>query len=192
MQPKGLSTYKGKLTKEQREEILFRLSTEDISNRKIAKEYGVSHSTINALVNGVYDYGEHFVNEYQDFLKTIDELNLLRDEWLETKDKEVWKSLIIKLPESWLQTRTIDLNYEVLRNIVRQRANHKLTEWHQFIDWVHTLPYAEEFIFYDGPRLSNKTPIEEIIADTGIPNEIREAAESFLARYKERQKNLTK
>ena len=38
-------------------------------------------------------------------------------------------------------------SYQALRNICRQRANHRLPEWHQFIEWVHTLPLAEELIF---------------------------------------------
>lgn len=146
-QPKGLNTYKGKLTKEQREEIIFRLETEDISRREIAKEYGVTHTTINSLLSEKYDYGETFVNEYQEFLKLIDTLNLLRDEYLETKDKEVWKSLIVLLPESWLQKRTITMNYENILNMYWQRKNHKLAEWSKsFCDWVKTLPYAEELI----------------------------------------------
>lgn len=146
LQPKKTYTYKGKLSKEIREEILFRLSTENISNRAIAKEYGVSHTTINALVNGKYDYGDNYQNEYEDFLKIIDKLNLLRDEYLETKDKDVWYSLITMLPESWLQKRTITLNYENLRNIYHQRKNHKLTEWHTICKWIETLPYAQELI----------------------------------------------
>lgn len=83
------------------------------------------------------------------FEEIIDVCETLRKRYLETKDKRYWKELIRILPESWLQTRTIDLNYEVLRTIVHQRSNHKLTEWHSFIDWVHTLPYAEELIFYE-------------------------------------------
>ena len=77
-------------------------------------------------------------------------LESLRKKYLETKDKRYWKELIRWLPESWLQTRTWTANYEVLRNIVHQRQGHKLTEWQSFIDWVHTLPYAEELIFYKG------------------------------------------
>jgi hypothetical protein len=147
LQPAKTYTYKGKLTKEQREEILFRLSTERISRRAIAKEYNVSHTTINSLVNGDYDYGEHYINEYDDFLKIIDKLNLLRDEYLETKDKEVWKSIIAMLPESWLQTRTWSANYEVLRNICHQRKGHKLSEWKYFYDTIATeVPYAKQFI----------------------------------------------
>lgn len=78
----------------------------------------------------------------------INFLEGLRQEYLETKDIRYWKELIRWLPESWLQTRTVDLNYEVLRTIVRQRTGHKLTEWREsFINWVHTLPYADELIF---------------------------------------------
>ena len=69
-----------------------------------------------------------------------------RLQYLETKSNDVWKALIRLLPESWLQTRTIDLNYETLRTIYHQRRFHKLTEWHTFCDWVKTLPYAREFI----------------------------------------------
>ena len=60
--------------------------------------------------------------------------------------KKYWKELIRLLPESWLQTRMLDLNYATLRNIYAWRHNHKLTEWHTFCDWIKTLPYAEEFL----------------------------------------------
>ena len=97
--------------------------------------------------------------ERDDFEEVLKICNKYRSLYLEYKDekwneiaKKYWKALIRILPESWLQTRTITMNYEVIRNIVHQRANHKLTEWHKFIDWAHTLPYAEEFIFFDGER----------------------------------------
>lgn len=80
----------------------------------------------------------------------INHCETLRKRYLETKDIRYWKELIRLLPESWLQTRTWTANYEVLRNIVHQREGHKLTEWKSFIDWVKTLPYAEELIFYKG------------------------------------------
>ena len=55
------------------------------------------------------------------------------------------------LPESWLQTRTVTMNYENIRNMYFQRRNHKLTEWSEsFIKWVESLPYAEELIMYEG------------------------------------------
>ena len=79
----------------------------------------------------------------------INDLEHLRQKYQETKDKRYWKELIRLLPESWLQTRTITLNYEILRNIYSQRRNHRLTEWHQFCDWVKTLPYSEDLILYN-------------------------------------------
>lgn len=97
--------------------------------------------------------------EMADFEEVLRICNKYRNLYLEYKDggwdetaKKYWKALIRILPESWLQTRTITMNYEIIRNIVHQRANHKLTEWHKFIDWAHTLPYAEEFIFFDGEK----------------------------------------
>lgn len=44
-------------------------------------------------------------------------------------------------------TKVDFFSYQCLRNIVKQRHNHRLPEWHDFIEWVHTLPFAEELIF---------------------------------------------
>ena len=78
-------------------------------------------------------------------------LENIRQKYLETKNKRYWKELIRWLPESWLQKRTITMNYENVRNMYFQRRNHKLTEWSEsFIKWVESLPYAEELIMYDG------------------------------------------
>lgn len=77
----------------------------------------------------------------------IDVLNDYRVHYNETKDKRYWKELIRLLPESWLQKRTITMNYENILNMYRQRKNHKLIEWSKsFCDWIKTLPYAEELI----------------------------------------------
>ena len=84
----------------------------------------------------------------------IQDLELLRQKYFETKDKRYWKELIRWLPEGWLQTRTWTANYAVLRNIIHWRQGHKLTEWQSFIDWCHTLPYAEELLFYNNTKNS--------------------------------------
>ncbi len=81
----------------------------------------------------------------------IEQLEFLRQKYLETKDKRYWKELVRWLPESWLQKRTWTANYEVIHTIVHQRKNHKLNEWSgqddssktNFIQWAKTLPYAE-------------------------------------------------
>lgn len=38
-------------------------------------------------------------------------------------------------------------SYQTLRRIVQQRSNHRLKEWHQFIDHLKSLPFANELIF---------------------------------------------
>ena len=44
-------------------------------------------------------------------------------------------------------TKVDMFSYQTLRRIAIQRHNHRLPEWHQFIDWIKTLPLAEELIF---------------------------------------------
>ena len=43
-------------------------------------------------------------------------------------------------------TKVDMFSYQALRKMVAQRHNHRLPEWHEFIDWVRTLPLAEELI----------------------------------------------
>lgn len=89
----------------------------------------------------------------------IDDLEQLRQLYLQTNDKRYWKELIRWLPESWLQTRTVTMNYENLLAICSkgQRRFHKLNEWSgtddksltNFISWARELPYAQELLFID-------------------------------------------
>ena len=78
-----------------------------------------------------------------DLRPTVDRLNVYRERYLETKDKNDWWQMIQLLPSSYNQKRTVMMNYEVLANIYKSRKNHKLDEWHTFCDWIKTLPYNE-------------------------------------------------
>lgn len=98
--------------------------------------------------DGIYCAGE-LSDLFDETIQTCEDL---RRAFNQTKDKRYWRKLIELLPESYLQAREYTLNYEVLRSIVHQRKGHKLGEWQKFIHWVHTLPYAEELIFYDGDK----------------------------------------
>lgn len=83
----------------------------------------------------------------RDFLGTledlVDELNVARKLYLETKDKIWWWQMIQLLPCSYNQRRTVQLNYAVLKNMYRARRAHKLTEWIDFCRWIEELPYSE-------------------------------------------------
>ena len=90
---------------------------------------------------------EHLIPRALDTLQaTVDTLNAYRNDYIQTKDKIAWWQLIQLLPQSYNQRRTVTLTYENLLNMVSQRRGHKLDEWHDFCDWVFTLPYAEELL----------------------------------------------
>ena len=74
----------------------------------------------------------------------IDELNFNRNAFIETKDKSYWNQMIQLLPTSYEQKRTVQLNYQVLKNMYFARRNHKLDEWHIFCKWIEELPYFKE------------------------------------------------
>lgn len=77
-------------------------------------------------------------------------LEHLRLKYKETNDKKYWKELVRWLPNGWLQTRTVTLNYENIYSMIRQRSTHKLTEWSKdFMAWAESLPYANELLFLD-------------------------------------------
>ena len=86
----------------------------------------------------------------------IDALNNVRELFLECtvskyataeeckeKKKQFFDEMIQLLPSSYNQKRTIQMNYEVLVGMFRDRRNHKLDEWRTFCDWIKSLPYAE-------------------------------------------------
>ena len=81
----------------------------------------------------------------------IRNINEARREYIAAPDadsaKQYWYQMVQLLPSSFLQKRTVKLNYEVLHNIYHSpRYNHKLYEWRVFCEWIATLPYAMELI----------------------------------------------
>ena len=90
---------------------------------------------------------EHLIPVALDCLnETIKTINTARQFVVEMKLKEDWWQMIQLLPSSFNQMRTIDLNYENLLSIYRQRKGHKLDEWREFCKSIETLPYMKEFL----------------------------------------------
>ena len=78
---------------------------------------------------------EH-LNAMRKVLNSLDQDDPLR--------KEYWWQLIQLLPSSYNQKATMDLNYQVLRNMYHARKHHKQDEWRvDFCNWVKSLPYSE-------------------------------------------------
>lgn len=90
--------------------------------------------------------GEDYELSVDELTYRVNILNYFRDRFLETKEKKYWWQMIQKLPSSYNQLRTVQLNYEVLYNIYFARKDHKLDEWHVFCDWIKTLPYMKDFL----------------------------------------------
>lgn len=87
---------------------------------------------------------EHLLDTFTDNLKeTIESLNIARNKFLETNNKNFWWQMIQLLPSSYNQRRTVMLNYAVLRNMYHSRKYHKLDEWVAFCRWIEKLPYSE-------------------------------------------------
>ena len=97
------------------------------------------------------------INAYKNPICIINYCEELRQKYVQTNDKFYWKELIRWLPESWLQTRTITMNYENILTMYKQRKKHKLNEWSgidnpelpNFVGWVKTLPCANELLLID-------------------------------------------
>lgn len=81
----------------------------------------------------------------RNYIKEINDLINLYNS-LEPGDikEQYFEKIKAMLPEGYMQTRTISLNYQVLRTMYNQRKNHRLSHWNtDFVNWVHTLPYSE-------------------------------------------------
>lgn len=87
---------------------------------------------------------EHLeANELHVFKGLMYRMEANRKLFLASQEKQYWYRMIQLLPSSYNQRRTVQLNYQVLKNIYHARKNHKLDEWHVFCEWIETLPYSE-------------------------------------------------
>lgn len=89
---------------------------------------------------------EEGIKAIKDVIAVLEDLRL---RYLETKDKELWYTIIQLLPSSYNQLRTCTLNYENLCNMYYARKSHKLEEWHTFCDWTLELPYFKDLFIQE-------------------------------------------
>ena len=110
-----------------------------------AKEFELDDFSYEHLIDSS-EKGYQFENPMGVLEYMINVLNHHREKFLETKDKKHWWQMIQLLPTSYNQRRTVQMNYEVAVNIIRQRQNHKLDEWHVMVDELLRLPYMKEIM----------------------------------------------
>lgn len=106
-----------------------------------------SCSTMHTITNKPFtmdDFStEHMLYEDKKLMESIiDTLNLARDQYKETKDKQHWWFIIKLLPSSYNQTRNIVMTYEAAAGMLKQRHKHKLDEWDDFKCVLAELEYS--------------------------------------------------
>lgn len=109
-------------------------------------EFVSSQSTMHRITK--FDLRNSY-NEYVDsriiniMEEKIEEYNSLPD----GEDKKIkYLEILYSNPAGFELTARMTTNYRCLKNIYKQRKDHRLPEWREFCAWIETLPYFEELI----------------------------------------------
>lgn len=118
-------------------------------------EFVSSQSTMHRITK--FDLSKQY-NEYVDpriiniMQEKVAAYNALLAENNGTKTEELKKmylEILYSNPSGFMLTARMTTNYRCLKNIWRQRRDHRLPEWREFCEWIETLPYAKELICYE-------------------------------------------
>lgn len=97
----------------------------------------------------IIDIMREKVNDYNNLISRIEALGPedenLRNQ-LQEEAKRRYLEILYSNPVGFRLTARMTTNYRCLRNIYKQRHDHRLPEWRAFCDWIETLPYAREFL----------------------------------------------
>ena len=125
-------------------------------HKVMAKEFEVSDFSTEHLIGREGTYSPLYACKPKTVLEiVVAELNDARRLYLEEVEhgnaelaKEHWWQVIQLLPSSYNQRRTVQMNYEVVRNILDSRSSHKLDEWQILCAHLRKLPYVEDLFGY--------------------------------------------
>ena len=131
------------------------LYNDGMTKQEIADKIGCSNSLICDLLNG-NSYRQIELSPMDVAKLTVDALNDLREQYISTKDPDIWRNIVYLLPSSYNQKRTVMMSYQAIRSICEQRKGHKLKEWHEFIDWARRLPNA--WLLFDDLYIEPEDP----------------------------------
>lgn len=109
----------------------------------------ISTSTMHTIIKksfAIHDFSDEYCENIglSIMYEICRTLNSLREKYINTNNKKYWYAIIQILPESYKQMRTVQLNYQTILNIIKQRKGHKLDEWQNFIEEMYKLPYIKE------------------------------------------------
>ena len=109
-------------------------------------EFVSSQSTMHRITK--FDLDNQY-NKYVDprviaiMKEKVSEYNQMEDG---SKKTDKYLEILYTNPAGFELTARMTTNYRCLKNIYKQRKNHRLPEWREFCSWVETLPYAQELI----------------------------------------------
>lgn len=118
-------------------------------------EFVSSQSSMHRITK--FDLDESYI-EYVDprMIEIMKELVIDYNNLIEWRDngenispdeiKEAYLRILYSNPSGFKLTARMTTNYRCLRNIYKQRKDHRLPEWRAFCAWIETLPYAKELL----------------------------------------------
>lgn len=110
----------------------YRIGVESVSestmHRRQSKQFEINDFEDGSVSNADIDY----LNAFQ--------AKMISQGWGIEKLKQ-------RLPEGFLQTRDVVMNYQAMRHMVKARQNHKLPHWQAFCNYlIANVPYGELII----------------------------------------------
>ena len=88
-------------------------------------------------------------NQLQEAMRAADPEDEYEIRSLKNLMTQKYLEILYTNPAGFTLTARMTTNYRCLKNIWRQRRNHRLPEWRQFCRWIESLPYAKELICYE-------------------------------------------
>lgn len=95
-----------------------------------------SESTMHTIMKGMLDHSDFVCTIPSTWIGYLNSLILAHR----------FEAVKAFLPEGFLQRRIIVTNYQTLRRIIKQRKNHKLKEWREFIAGLFEQLEHQEFL----------------------------------------------
>ena len=111
-------------------------------------EFVSSQSTMHRIIKFNLDnsYNSYVDKRIIEIMKElVSEYNALPED-AEIARKIMYLRILYSNPSGFVLTARMTTNYRCLRNIYKQRKDHRLPEWREFCEWIETLPYAEELL----------------------------------------------
>ena len=109
-----------------------------------AKEFELSDFSTEHLFDGSKDELRLLIGMLNVYRYNYIEFDNVKTHPCYVTKKDYWWQMIQLLPSSYNQKRTVQLNYQVLKNMYFSRRNHKLDEWHTLCEWCERLPYFKQ------------------------------------------------